>query len=72
MNVFANNPIKKLLFYEKICNPNITAFVFHNTATEGNVIELSGEVALCEACVEDVRREFIDENRDPNFIESSD
>jgi len=49
-----------------------TALVFHSTATEGNVIELSGEVALCEACVEDVRREFIDENRDPNFIESSD
>ena len=49
-----------------------TALVFHSTATEGNVTELSGELALCEDCVEDVRREFIDENRDTNFIESGD
>ena len=31
-----------------------------------------GDIGLCEDCVERVRREFIDENRDTNFIESSD
>ena len=31
-----------------------------------------GEVGLCEGCVEEVRRDFIDENRDTNFIESGD
>lgn len=47
-----------------------TALVFRNTATEENVTELSSELALCEDCVEEVKREFIDENRDTNFIES--
>lgn len=29
-----------------------------------------GDLGLCEDCVEEVKREFIDENRDTNFIES--
>lgn len=29
-----------------------------------------GDVGLCEQCVEEVKREFVDENRDTNFIES--
>ena len=32
----------------------------------------NGDIGLCEDCVEEVKREFIDENRDTNFIESSD
>lgn len=28
------------------------------------------EVYLCEPCVEDIKNEWIDENRDTNFIES--
>lgn len=47
------------------------AMVFRGAATEGNVTELSGELALCEDCVEKIKAEFIDENRDTNFIESS-
>ena len=31
---------------------------------------LTSAVAICEECVEEVKREFIDENRDTNFIES--
>lgn len=31
-----------------------------------------GDIGLCEKCVEEVKREFIDENRDTNIIESSD
>ena len=42
---------------------NDTALVFQTP---------DGEVGLCEKCVEEVRREFIDENRDPNIIESGD
>jgi hypothetical protein len=30
-----------------------------------------GDIGLCENCVEEVKREFIDENRDTNIIESS-
>ena len=30
----------------------------------------TGDLGLCEDCVEEVKREFIDENRDTNFIES--
>lgn len=30
----------------------------------------TGKLGLCEDCVEEVKREFIDENRDTNFIES--
>ena len=29
-----------------------------------------GDIGLCEDCVEEVKREFIDENRDTNFSES--
>ena len=29
-----------------------------------------GDIGLCEKCVEEVKREFIDENRDTNFSES--
>jgi len=30
----------------------------------------NGDIGMCEQCVEEVKREFIDENRDTNFIES--
>jgi len=29
-------------------------------------------LGLCEECVEEIKAEFIDENRDTNIIESSD
>ena len=48
------------------------AMVFRSAATEGNVTDLSGELAMCEDCVEEIKREFVYENRDTNFIESSD
>jgi hypothetical protein len=32
----------------------------------------SGDVGMCEKCVEEVKREFIDENRNTNIIESGD
>lgn len=31
---------------------------------------VTNKLGLCEDCVEEVKREFIDENRDTNFIES--
>jgi hypothetical protein len=31
-----------------------------------------GDLGLCEDCVEEIKAEFIDENRDTNIIESSD
>jgi hypothetical protein len=31
-----------------------------------------GDLGLCEKCVEEVKGEFIDENRDTNIIESGD
>ena len=30
----------------------------------------NGAIYICEPCVEDVKREFIDENRETDFIES--
>jgi hypothetical protein len=31
-----------------------------------------GDLGLCEDCVEEIKAEFIDENRDTNIIESGD
>ena len=49
------------------CNRKIMddepAMVFHRP---------DGDIGMCEECVEEVKREFIDENRDTNIIESGD